>query len=78
LAEILSDYEAALSDLQKKKVELLEKLEEVEKSIDEEQLKLKPTVGEQKKWNPNVSLNVTVGIFANDDGDVDLGLIYGG
>ena len=71
LAEIFSDYEAALSELQKKKNVLQEELEEVEKGITEEQSKLKTTVGEEKKWNPFLSLNITVGIFANDDGDVE-------
>ncbi|KAJ2933422.1 hypothetical protein H1R20_g3674, partial [Candolleomyces eurysporus] len=76
LSEIFSDYDAALSDLQKKKIGLSEELEEVEKALNEEQSKLQAAVGEQKKWNPNVSLIVTVGIFANDDGDVELGLVY--
>ncbi|RXW11697.1 hypothetical protein EST38_g14159 [Candolleomyces aberdarensis] len=76
LSEIFSDYDAVLSDLQKKKTGLSEELEDVEKAIIEEQSKLQAAVGEQKKWNPNVSLIVTVGIFANDDGDVELGLVY--
>ncbi|KAJ2918730.1 hypothetical protein MD484_g1671, partial [Candolleomyces efflorescens] len=76
LAEVLSDYEAVLGDLQRKKVELLEKLEGVEQSIAKEHLKIELSTGEQKKWRPNLSLIVTVGIFANDDGEVDLGVIY--
>jgi predicted nucleic acid-binding Zn-ribbon protein len=78
LAEIISDYDAALGDLQKKMNGLTEELEEVQNAITIEELKLQNAARvPPKKWNPNLSLSVTVGIFANTDGDVELGLIYG-
>lgn len=77
LAEIFGDYDATLGDLQKKWNALSEELKEVEKAIAAEELKLQAPVEEGKKWNSNLSLNVTVGIFANLDGDVELGLTYG-
>ncbi|KAJ2921387.1 hypothetical protein H1R20_g15702, partial [Candolleomyces eurysporus] len=76
LAEIVSDYDTIMGDLQKKMNRLSEELQEVQASIAVEELSLQAATGEQKKWNPNLSLNVTVGIFASVDGDVELGLIY--
>ncbi|KAJ2933436.1 hypothetical protein H1R20_g3660, partial [Candolleomyces eurysporus] len=76
LAEIVSDYDTIMGDLQKKMNRLSEELQELQASIAVEELSLQAATGEQKKWNPNLSLNVTVGIFASVDGDVELGLIY--
>ena len=78
LAEIIGDYDASLANLQKKMNELGEQLEEVKLEITAEESRIKEATRPPKKtWNANLPVNVAVGIFADVDGDVELGLIYG-
>lgn len=73
LREVVNSYDTAAEELDDRITELKDELAETDDAISIEKAKLSGPVG-----NPKLNLKVSIGVFADFEGEVSIVLIYGG
>ena len=72
LREVLNSYDKAAEELDDKIAELENILTEIDQAIWAEKMRLSGPIG-----NGNLNIKVSVGIFADFEGEINIALIYG-